>query len=149
MWKVIFYVLLILTIVAIMCCSGSEKTIYENEEYGFRIKFSEEWRGFKVFEKSVDFGYDITAPTFYIAMPTNDENWYEEIEKGFASIFVITAFTEEDLEVLREKDETFVEMEVGANNHYVFTSSHGQACPDDLEEMFFNNDYEIEVFDVI
>ena len=130
--------------------SCAEEIVFVSEEYGFKITFSETWAENKVFLQFIEGNNYTKTPTFYVALPTEDPNWYSIVEQGYAFIFAVSAYTEERWNALSKDEDAmmFIGTEIGRNNKYIFASSHAHASPSDLMAVFFNTDYTIEFFDV-
>jgi hypothetical protein len=132
----------------IPCFSQDYPLVYRNEEFGFEIRFSKAWQGVKVFKKLIFCEANFEAPTFYVMLPTKSSNWSSDLE-GYAGIFAITAYTYKKWEKVQATEyEMYEPIEYVRNNKYIFTYSHSHASPEDLYDMFANNEYTFSVFDL-
>jgi hypothetical protein len=145
-FRCLFFIFLILS--NFFACAND--LTYINTDYGFEIVFSSDiWKDYKVFAEFTDYGNGISVPVFYIALPTKDPGWYSNLEEGYASIFALCVFTEDQWNrVKAQEGDMFTEIEFGRNNKYIFSESHAHASPADLMDLFFNSEYEIEIFDI-
>lgn len=108
--------------------------IYKNE-LGFEFTVPETWKGFKVFKVSTDWDPNGKADTFYVTLPTTSKNWNESgIDKGYASLFAVSAFTIEQWDKVKAMEGP-IPAELGKNKNYVFAYSQSQADPEDVMAM--------------
>lgn len=106
--------------------------IYQNTESGFQLTFIESWAGYKLFKKTFE-----DSVTYYVAIPTSDKAWTESepVEKGYASLFAISVYTEAKWNEIKGSEgplPTYLATDGG----YVYTYSSGQATPTDLTDRF-------------
>jgi len=112
----------------------SDEIIYKNEDYNFQLTLPKTWQDYKVFETETKWGEQVgSAMTYYFALPTKDSNWPQEndIDEGYASLFAITLFDEDQYETVKNED-GLVPAKLGVSGNYIITWSRGQAAPEDL-----------------
>lgn len=106
--------------------------LYESLIYGFSLDFPEAWAGYKVVEKTTEWG-SFSAKTLYVALPYTDKNWIqsEDTPKGYASLFAITPFTLKQWSQVDESDKTKM-TKLNQSASFVYTWTEGQAYPEDF-----------------
>lgn len=112
--------------------------VYTNNTDGFTLTMDADWVGWKVFEKTTDWGDDIgTVKIYYFALPTTDKAWSEaNIDSGYASFFAVSVMTKDQWTKVQAgggpKPAKLGDLASGK----VAVWSTGQAAPSDLTARF-------------
>ncbi len=101
---------------------------YENKEFGFRLKFTPEWKNLKFRESYLGGDFEVYMVEFYL--PTKEINEFAEFE-GYFNPFNISVYVKESWDdPLRDKSmDGMAGEEVGRNESYVFLYSHFNGDP--------------------
>lgn len=124
--------------------------VYENEEYGFRIKFPN--KDYKVFAEAYSFdthyGVYLGAYTVvYIALPTNETDFGDAVPEGYASIFAIDIYNHNQWNV-RKNEGPYVGL-IEESNEYIYVSHTGFDPPPDVKAIEFDFNLIISTFELI
>lgn len=118
--------------------STDDPYIYTNNTDGFTLTMDSDWVGWKVFEKSTEWGTGIgTAKTYYFALPTTDKTWLDSnVDKGYASFFAVSILTKDQWTKVQASEGPKPAKLGDLDSGKVAVWSPGQAAPSDLEPRF-------------
>jgi hypothetical protein len=111
--------------------SATDWKTYRNTDYGFQLTFPEAWKGYKLWEQTVEGG---GTKTWYVELPTTDTNYAKADathEAGYSSLFALSAYTKAqwDADQAQEGPKSTLLKTIG---QYTFGYSYAQAGPTDI-----------------
>mgnify|MGYP001561411868 CR=1 FL=1 len=124
---------------------GRDWKTYKNDEYGFQLMLTDEWKNYRVLKDSRD-----SNGVYYLEfeVPTLDKNYRDYRGESYATPFGIMIFTK-DLWLKVKKEEGPKPNYIAENSKYVFTYYRWQDAPEDLISINFNVDKIISTFKFI
>lgn len=122
----------------------SEWKTYRNEEYGFEMSFTEDWRGYKVISSGKQKG------TYFFCLPTVNKDYPDshcggDLHSGYASLFYITIFSHQEW-TEEQKKVVGRAIFVAENQDYVVGYGKAQDSPRDLLDQYAKIDQILSTF---
>lgn len=103
--------------------------LYTNSEYGFTLDFPEEWEGYQVSERTLEWGEIGTTPSYDFGF----EDTYDYPGDGIVSLMNVSVFTKDQwIDIITSGD--MMPGYLGENETYVFAAGGSQDAPEELDD---------------
>ena len=134
-----------ISLMVLISCSGdrrddpSAKLNYVNTEYSFSLRFPEKWINYSPFAMDEIIDPDLKVDVVYFALPTRSREWQPvNVPAGYAAIFSVRIFTEEQWRIFLERYSTntgevnLFDRKIGESAGRIYMLRNSRSVPVDL-----------------